>query len=197
VYACTATNSLPRTTCVFCFVLRCAAFSYLGYGLMAARAKVIDAGVGAEKGHPCFAKGKPITYSYGDKEYQVREVVEAGDFKRCAATIFKALDHDKDCGQPKVGRRKGGNSCTGVQRERGAAAGMAGMRAAGVHGAMCWFQPAPAPAPDALLGVWWWIGLVCQAPPHQAHFMTATAICWCCCRRRAASAAPGVASRGV
>jgi hypothetical protein len=87
-----------------CTLLLCALHSYLGYGLMAARAKVIDAGVDSDKGHPCFAKGKAMTYSYGDKEYQVREVVEAGDFKRCAATVFKALEHDKDCGQPKVGR---------------------------------------------------------------------------------------------
>ena len=36
------------------------------------------------------------------KEYSVGEVVEAGDFKRCAAMAFKALEHDKDCGQPKV-----------------------------------------------------------------------------------------------
>lgn len=30
--------------------------SYLGYGLMAARAKVIEAGADSEKGHPCFSK---------------------------------------------------------------------------------------------------------------------------------------------
>ncbi len=30
------------------------------------------------------------------------EVVEAGDFKRCAAMAFKALEHGKDCGQPQV-----------------------------------------------------------------------------------------------
>jgi hypothetical protein len=36
------------------------------------------------------------------KEYAIREVVEAGDFKRCAAMALKALEHDKDCGQPKV-----------------------------------------------------------------------------------------------
>lgn len=36
------------------------------------------------------------------KEYAIGEVVEAGDFKRCAAMAYKALEHDKDCGQPKV-----------------------------------------------------------------------------------------------
>lgn len=73
--------------------------SYLGYGLMAARAKVIETSGG--KGHPCFAKGSALKYSYADKEYTVTEVVEAGDFKRCAEAAFKALEHDKDCGGPK------------------------------------------------------------------------------------------------
>lgn len=77
--------------------------SYLGYGLMAARAKVIETGRGGGKGHPCFAKGSKIKYTYGDKEYPVGEVVESGDFERCAEVALKALDHDKDCGQPKVG----------------------------------------------------------------------------------------------
>jgi len=72
---------------------------------MAARAKVIESHSAASdaKGHPCFAKGSGIQYTYADKQYAVNEVVEAGDFKRCAAAAFKALDHDKDCGQPKVG----------------------------------------------------------------------------------------------
>lgn len=39
------------------------------------------------------------------KEYSIGEVVEAGDFKRCAEIAFKALEHDKDCGQPKVTKR--------------------------------------------------------------------------------------------
>jgi len=39
---------------------------------------------------------------YAGKEYSIGEVIEAGDFKRCAAMALKALEHDKDCGQPKV-----------------------------------------------------------------------------------------------
>jgi hypothetical protein len=38
------------------------------------------------------------------KEYSIGEVIEAGDFKRCAAIALKALEHDKDCGKPKVGQ---------------------------------------------------------------------------------------------
>jgi len=89
--------------------------SYLGYGLMAARAKVIEAhggggGGGAEgvggaedaaadkSSHPCFARGTQLTYSYAGKDYPVREVEEHGDFKRCAKAALKALEHEKDCG---------------------------------------------------------------------------------------------------
>jgi apyrase len=100
--------------------------SYLGYGLMAARAKVIEVhgggGGGGDSGssgssgsssgtgsgsqadedesHPCFARGTELTYSYAGKDYLVREVEEHGDFKRCAKAALKALEHDKDCGAP-------------------------------------------------------------------------------------------------
>eukprot|EP00879_Flechtneria_rotunda_P021719 GHRR01022903.1.p1 GENE.GHRR01022903.1~~GHRR01022903.1.p1 ORF type:complete len:473 (+),score=173.94 GHRR01022903.1:81-1499(+) len=74
--------------------------SYLGYGLMAARARVIEAGKN-DRNHPCFAKGSSLKYSYGGQEYSIGEVVEPGDFKRCAAMALKALEHGKDCGQPK------------------------------------------------------------------------------------------------
>jgi hypothetical protein len=79
---------------------------------MAARAKVIESArpgpTGTSKGHPCFAKGSKLKYTYADKEYPIEEVMEPGDFKRCAAAVFKALDHDKDCGRPKVGGDWGG-----------------------------------------------------------------------------------------
>ncbi|GBF92834.1 apyrase-like [Raphidocelis subcapitata] len=59
--------------------------SYLGYGLMAARAKVIESNGG--KGHPCFAKGSALKYSYADKEYSVGEV----EFAKRATSV---------CGKP-------------------------------------------------------------------------------------------------
>ncbi|KAF8062083.1 APY2 [Scenedesmus sp. PABB004] len=76
--------------------------SYLGYGLMAARAKVIQAAGAGGGSHPCFAKGSGLKYSYGGAEYAVGEVSDAGDFARCAAVALKALDHDKDCGGPQA-----------------------------------------------------------------------------------------------
>jgi hypothetical protein len=42
---------------------------------MAARARVIELGRAATgKGHPCFAKGTSLKYTYADKEYPVDEV---------------------------------------------------------------------------------------------------------------------------
>lgn len=53
-----------------CVVLCCAVtpFSYLGYGLMAARAKVIEAGKD-DPNHPCFAKGSSLKYSYAGVQW--------------------------------------------------------------------------------------------------------------------------------
>lgn len=52
---------------VLCRAVLCCAVtpthSYLGYGLMAARAKVIEAGKD-DPNHPCFAKGSSLKYSY-------------------------------------------------------------------------------------------------------------------------------------
>lgn len=36
------------------------------------------------------------------KDYSIATVEQPGDFERCAAVALKALEHDKDCGQPKV-----------------------------------------------------------------------------------------------
>lgn len=78
---------------------------------MAARARVIEAGEGAQGGHPCFMPGASLKYSYGGKTYDIGEVVEAGEFKKCAAVALKALEHDKACWQPQV-CRTGGRACT-------------------------------------------------------------------------------------
>ncbi|GBF96232.1 hypothetical protein Rsub_08777 [Raphidocelis subcapitata] len=103
--------------------------SYLGFGLMAARAKVIESGLNSSSNgssgnsgssggnsssggsgnstgsggvsHPCFARGTRLSYSYAGRDYKVDEVIDAGDFKRCAEAALKALDHDRDCGGPK------------------------------------------------------------------------------------------------
>jgi hypothetical protein len=93
---------------------------------MAARAKVIESArpgpTGTSKGHPCFAKGSKLKYTYADKEYPIEEVMEPGDFKRCAAAVFKALDHDKDCGRPKVGGGLGAGGAGSGGRRLGAPA---------------------------------------------------------------------------
>jgi apyrase len=107
--------------------------SYLGYGLMAARAKVIEAGLSSGKadggggdgaaqqprGHPCFHKGAALKYSYAGKQYEVAEVAEAGDFARCAKAALKALEHGRDCGG------RSADECSFGGGWRGKPAGMA------------------------------------------------------------------------
>ena len=57
------------------------------------------------------------------------EVVEAGDFKRCAAAALKALDHDKDCGQEKVCGCCGGGTAAWVSLRLRFALELSGARA--------------------------------------------------------------------
>lgn len=77
--------------------------SYLGYGLMAGRAKLIDAG---EKGkpHSCIHEGAAGTYAYAGKEY----TFSGGetDFDACAEIGGSALQANLTCGTKPV--RPGG-----------------------------------------------------------------------------------------
>lgn len=72
--------------------------SYLGYGLMAARAKMIDGGKGAES-HPCFHKGHEGSYTYADKKYDVKALAAAGTFDGCTSVASLALELAKECGK--------------------------------------------------------------------------------------------------
>lgn len=73
--------------------------SYLGYGLMAARAKVIES---APKDAPhCFPKEHTGTYTYGGKTYEVTKVTEPGSFETCSKTAASAMASGQDCGAPK------------------------------------------------------------------------------------------------
>ncbi|KAI8468567.1 MAG: nucleoside phosphatase family-domain-containing protein [Monoraphidium minutum] len=72
--------------------------SYLGYGLMAARAAMIDAGKSGRHGdrrHACFAKGVAMNYTYADKVHELENVTEAGNFDACAAAAVKALNKEE------------------------------------------------------------------------------------------------------
>eukprot|EP00798_Chlamydomonas_sp_ICE-L_P015737 gene15739-21859_t len=79
--------------------------SYLGYGLMAARAKLIETGMAKEKaeedGHPCFSKNVKLGYKYAGKEYNLtNDDDDESDFKQCANIGNLALDQEATCGKP-------------------------------------------------------------------------------------------------
>jgi len=73
--------------------------SYLGYGLMAARAKVIDTSKD-ESGHPCFAPGYNGTYKYAGADHKVTAAARS-DFVSCSTVGVAALEMGKDCGAAK------------------------------------------------------------------------------------------------
>lgn len=74
--------------------------SYLGYGLMAARAKVISEANGTfPDGHPCFHKDFKGVYKYANKEYPILSSTNGvGGFRECAEVAVDALDEELPCG---------------------------------------------------------------------------------------------------
>ncbi|GAX84844.1 hypothetical protein CEUSTIGMA_g12265.t1 [Chlamydomonas eustigma] len=72
--------------------------SYLGYGLMAGRAKVIEA-FKKKEGHPCFVNNYSGAYKYAGKDYNVEAA--ALQFEACSSTGTEALDTKAECGAVK------------------------------------------------------------------------------------------------
>lgn len=74
--------------------------SYLGFGLMAARAAVLDAAAEAD-GHPCVIPGVNTSYKYAGTLHEVkgRSGTVDGAFDVCSATVQHALHKDKECGE--------------------------------------------------------------------------------------------------
>jgi hypothetical protein len=82
--------------------------SYLGYGLMAGRAKVIESLDVGSDAHPCFASGSDAgTYAYAGKTYPVR-AGKAAEYDKCAKVGAKALDLQAKCGQDQARAGGGG-----------------------------------------------------------------------------------------
>ena len=76
--------------------------SYLGYGLMAGRAKVIEAFTGGSEGHPCFGAVYDVgPYKYAGQEYPVKAAKEA-QFAACAKVGAESLDVKAKCGADQV-----------------------------------------------------------------------------------------------
>ena len=77
--------------------------SYLGYGLMAARAAVleIDPNGPEDESHPCIHEGYKGQYSYGEDVYQAEGKESVGaQYDQCMATVLTALNRDEKCGAP-------------------------------------------------------------------------------------------------
>eukprot|EP00850_Spirogloea_muscicola_P009478 SM000053S17435 [mRNA] locus=s53:363203:366038:- [translate_table: standard] len=68
-------------------------WSYLGYGLMAARGAVLGLSQD-DKGHACLAKG---SFKYNDKEYQALARIVGSDHNDCSSLALKALKKDTEC----------------------------------------------------------------------------------------------------
>ena len=70
--------------------------SYLGYGLMAARAAVLKL-AGEKDGHPCIAAGFKETYEYARVSYPATGRSKGASFKNCAKLAKDALDMKAEC----------------------------------------------------------------------------------------------------
>ncbi|CAI5531992.1 unnamed protein product [Closterium sp. Naga37s-1] len=66
--------------------------SYLGFGLMAARAQVLKAKPPGSEGHACLPKGTDDKYVYGTEEVQAQALPMGGSAAECALLAAKALE---------------------------------------------------------------------------------------------------------
>ena len=71
--------------------------SYLGYGLMAGRAEVLEEKMDG-MGHPCILKGYSGSYSYGSETFQVVSMDDGPSFETCHSTAVNALKSGTPCG---------------------------------------------------------------------------------------------------
>ena len=76
--------------------------SYLGYGLMAARAAVleIDPNGPDDDSHPCIHEGYKGKYTYGSEEFVAQGHSDGAQYDQCMATVLSALQKDESCGAP-------------------------------------------------------------------------------------------------
>lgn len=71
-------------------------YSYLNYGLLAARAEVLKL-VDESKTCPCLGKGFEGPYTYGGKQYKATASLDGGDYDKCKQLVVKALRVDEAC----------------------------------------------------------------------------------------------------
>lgn len=77
-------------------------YSYLGYGLMAGRAAVLDQDPNGpdDDSHPCVHGGYSGQYEYGGKQFTAIGHGEGARHDQCVDTVVLALRHDQQCGAP-------------------------------------------------------------------------------------------------
>lgn len=72
--------------------------SYLGFGLMAARARMLRQLLdeGSADSNPCFPRSGKVTYSYGTETFFGQGT---GDSAGCAGVVGRLFDHSRSCGE--------------------------------------------------------------------------------------------------
>lgn len=77
-------------------------YSYLGYGLMAGRAAVLqeDPNGPEDDTHPCIHSGHTGEYEYGGKKFVAVGHEDGASHGQCAATVKSALKSGNRCGAP-------------------------------------------------------------------------------------------------
>lgn len=70
-------------------------YSYLNYGLLAARAEILK--VSANSSHPCIVAGYDGTYTYNGAAYTASSLPSGSDLKKCRTFILKAMKMDAPC----------------------------------------------------------------------------------------------------
>ncbi|CDP04087.1 unnamed protein product [Coffea canephora] len=71
------------------------AYSYLNYGLLAARAEILK--VSRNSSHPCILYGYHGYYTYGDVAYRASAFPTGPNMKKCRAFVLKALKINAPC----------------------------------------------------------------------------------------------------
>lgn len=79
-------------------------YSYLGYGLMAGRAAVLEVDPNGpdDDTHPCVPQGFRGEYEYGGKSFQAVGHSKGSHHDQCAATVLSAMRHQEKCGAPQL-----------------------------------------------------------------------------------------------
>ena len=76
--------------------------SYLGYGLMAARAAILEEDLNGpeDESHPCVHGGFIGLYEYGGRTFPATAHSDGAEHEKCIETVASALKQEQSCGAP-------------------------------------------------------------------------------------------------